>query len=96
MELTTDFLNHFPGCASHGPHCQTAEEECGHGSDECSDEHFRIHKVHLEVVHEVGYGGLSCVDSIAGYVGHGLAHTVHGNLYLLNIRCEQSQSSESR
>ena len=93
-ELAAHFFNHLLGSTAHGLHCKTAEQEGSHGTDECTHQHLRVHQVHLEVVHEVGDGGLGGTDHLALHVGHHHVGTIHGNLDFLDIRGQKCQSGK--
>ena len=90
LELATNLNYHLLSSAAHCLHCQTAEQEGCHSTDEGTYEHFRVHQVYLEEVHEVGDSCLCGVDNFALNVGHRRACTLHGNLNFLNVGSQQS------
>ena len=93
-ELTTNLLNHLLGSTTYSLHGESAEQEGSHSTDESTDEHLGVHQVHLEVVHEVGNGGLSGIDGLALDILHHHAGTIHRNLDFLDVRGEESEGRE--
>ena len=84
-ELTAHFLDHLLGGTAHGFHREAAEQEGGHGTDESAHEDARVHQVHLEVVHEVGDGGLGGGDDLALEVRKCNISPFHRDFYLFDV-----------
>ena len=93
-ELSAHLFHHLLGGTSHSLHCESTEQEGGHGADEGTYQHARVHQVHLEVVHEVGYGSVDSVNLLTGQVHDDIARAVHRNLHLLDIGSQQGQGRE--
>ena len=94
LKLTAHLLHHLLGSAAYSLHGHTTEQEGGHGADEGTHDHTGVHEVDLEVVHEVGDGGVGSRDHVSCHVRQGLFRTGHGDLDLLDVGGEKCQGGE--
>ena len=94
-ELASDFLDHAAGGPADGVDGQAAEKKRHHGAKEQPENHLGVHEVHLEVVHELGDGGIGRDDRLAGTQDKRVLVIVkHRDLQLLHIRGKKGEGGK--
>src|SRR5699024_116335 len=91
-ELATHFIYHVPCRTSHRIHRQAAEQESHHRTEKHARKDFRIHQIHLIIIHEVDKRRMRHTDSLPVRESQiRMSETSQSDAYLLNVRCKQSQ-----